>query len=153
MAAPYNYSRCRNTRAAPAPRLPAAPPSTTRSYFSAHAEHYHLTPCSGGAVIPLQPHHSQGRYACQGGVITIPDDGYYMLLWELTVDRVKPTAQLRLGINNSGSMLVSELTPGHDSGQQVTWLNRGSKVSLQVLKSEQGELQGKHAQLTIIRLG
>lgn len=153
MAAPYNYSRCRNARTAAPMRAPNAAPPAARSYFSAHAEHFSLTSCSGGTAIPLQQHHSQGSYACQDSSVVIPNNGYYMLLWELTVDRVKPTTQLRLGINNSGSVLASELVPGHDSGQQVTWLNRGDKLSLQVLRSEQGELQGKNAQLTIIHLG
>jgi len=142
---------------APAPRPLAAPPpapsTTLRSHLRAYADHFTLMPCSGGAIIPLQRHHSQGRYGCHGGVVTIPDDGYYMLLWELDINHVKSAMQLQLGINDTGSMLCDELKPGYDSGQQVTWLSRSDKLSLQVLGNEHGELHGKHAQLTIIRLG
>jgi len=124
-----------------------------RSHFNAYAEYFILTPCSSGSVIPLQQHQSQGGYTCRGGAITIPSDGYYMLLWELGIEHAKPTVYLQLGINNSGSLLASELSPGHDSGQQTTWLNRGDMLSLQVLGDEHGELHGSNAQLTIIRLG
>ncbi|MCL2195711.1 MAG: hypothetical protein FWB76_07160 [Oscillospiraceae bacterium] len=150
MAAPCLCTHCRNARAAPSPAPPAAAP---RSHFTAHAEQFAITPCSDGTALPLQRHSSQGRYACHGGAVIIPDDGYYMLLWELTIDHVTPSAQLRLGINDSGSVLTNELAPGHDSGQQVTWLNRGDRVSLQALSDELGELHGQNAQLTIIRLG
>jgi len=154
MAKPCNCPRCRAAPRMQVPPLPLPRPSAApRSHFAAYADKFVLATCGNGTVIPLRRHNSQGRYTCRHGVVTVPDDGYYMLLWELSIDRVKPIVQLQLGINDKGSMLCDALKPGHDSGQQVTWLRRGDKVSLQVSGNEQGELHGKHAQLTIIRLG
>jgi len=149
MAAPCNCPRCRSAHTAPRP--PTA--TTSRSHFAAYANEFTLTTCGAGTVIPLRKHNSQGRYACQHGMVTIPDDGYYMLLWELTVHHVKSTVHLHLGINDKSSVLASNLKPGCDSGQQVTWLRRGDKLSLQAPGNEHGELHATNTQLTIIRLG
>jgi len=154
----------RTTAAAAAPRAvpePAAPPpkkekapAFTRSFLSAFAADFKCSLSEKGTVIPLEQQHGEGGYALKCGVATVPEDGFYMLLWELGVNSAQGTADLRLGINDAGTLLSEALAPGYDSGQQVTWLCKGDQLSLQLVgEGDQPELHGNSARLTVLRMG
>ena len=137
---------------APPKRTKAPPPA--RSFLSAFAADFKRCPSEKGAVIPLEQQHGEGGYALKRGVATIPEDGFYMLLWELGVIRAEGVADLRLGINQEGTVLSEDIAPGYDSGQQVTWLCRGDELSLQLVgEGEQPEIHGNCARLTVLRMG
>jgi len=127
--------------------------TSVRSYQSAFAKIFKVRASAKGTVIPLEKQHSEGSYAFRRGTATIPADGFYMLLWEVGLTRVPGKVDLRLGLNESGSMLSEAIGPGYDSGQQVSWLSRGDKINLQLVGDGEHEIQGNTAQLTVLRMG
>jgi len=104
-------------------------------------------------MIPLCVHRAEGRFAMEGGIACVPEDGYYIILWEMGTEACAGAAALHLMINEAAVPLVHQLNPGYESGQQITWLNAGDKLSLAVDTSEHMELTCSGAQMTIIRLG
>jgi len=140
--------------AAPPPAQSARKPALGRNYLSAYAKDFRLTPTAQGTVVPLERQRGEGGCAFKHGVATIPEDGFYMLLWELGLICAQGCADLRLGINQMGTVLSHAPKPGYDSGQQVTWLNKGDQIGLQLAgEGEQPEMHGSDAQLTILRMG
>jgi len=143
--------------AAPAPP-PPPPAQPKRAWLSAYAKDFTLTIAEGEhkAPLPLEAQRAEGGMAVSEGRTTAPEDGYYMLLWELGVGGAQGGATLHLGINDCASQLTYALHPGYDSGQQVTWLSAGDKIGL-FLQSEcqdaKAEVQCTSAQFTVIRLG
>lgn len=150
--------------AAPVPAAPAPPAPTLsapaaaqlkRGYLSAYAKDFHtVAACGTKTPLPLEQQRADGGLCLRGGLAVLPEDGYYMLLWELGVAGVNGEATLQLGINDAASQLTYALCPGYDSGQQISWLSAGDKVGLFAQAGEaQAELQCGSAQLTVIRLG
>ena len=149
----------RPVQPAPVRQQPAPPPhpQIKRAYISAFAKGFSISAGAGErAVLPLEAQRSDGGMILAGGTASVPEDGYYMALWELGVTGAEGAAALHLGINEAASQLTYTLHPGYDSGQQVTWLNAGDRVSL-LLQTQEGvekaEVQCGSAQLTVIRLG
>ena len=141
-----------NRLAAQAPA--AQKPGMTQSaqvYVSAYAREFSLAPAEGGATLPLAQQRVSGGFTMRDGLVTVPADGYYMLLWELDVEEAQGSAQLHLGINGSGVQLTHCMQPGYDAAQQVTWLNEGDKLRLFIKGS--GKFKCASTMLTIIRLG
>ena len=139
----------RAARPAPAPPPPAYP---AQVYLSAYAKDFTLLPAQGeGAPLPLEQQRASGGFSLEDGVAAVPAEGYYMLLWELGVDKAQGDAQLHLGLNGGSAQLTHGLQPGYDSAQQVTWLSAGDKVRLFAKGS--GAFKCASAMLTIIRLG
>ena len=125
-----------------------------RSYLSAYARDFSLKPEPQGATVPLEQQRVEGGYSFRRGVIILPEDGYYMLMWELGATHAQGKINLRLGVNQSGTMLNEAIVPGYDSGQQVTWLNKGDQISLQLLsEAEKPEFHANQALLTVLRMG
>jgi len=144
------------TKAKPSKKVtapPPAPPAAGRSYLCAFAGEFKLQPAKNGAAVPLVRQQGEGGYGFKRGVITIPADGFYMLLWELGVEQASCHADLRLGINQTGTVLSEALAPGYDSGQQITWLCRGDQISLQFVGDGGHEVHTTQAQLTVLRMG
>jgi len=141
------------TQAKPLPSPPPAQPA--RAWLSAYAKDFTVAAESGGKEpLPLEPQRSDGGLALGPGGVTVPADGYYMLLWELGVAGASGGATLQLGINDAASQLTYALQPGYDSGQQVTWLSKGDKLALYAqADSEKAEINCSSAQFTVIRLG
>lgn len=133
-----------------APRDPSG-----RMYCAAYAKDMPLEAEAGEkAVLPLEPQRSAGGFAFSGGVAAVPQDCYYMILWELGVAEAEGSATLQLGINDAESQLTYALHEGYDSGQQITWLNAGDKLSLRIRAAEEAvKLRCSTAQFTIIRMG
>jgi len=142
----------------PAPAAPPPPAQPKRAWLSAYAKDFTLTIGEGEhkAPLPLEAQRAEGGLGLDGGRTAAPEDGYYMLLWELGVGGAQGEATLQLGINACASQLTYALHPGYDSGQQVTWLSAGDKVGL-FLQAEddesKAEVQCASAQFTVIRLG
>ena len=141
----------------PAPKAEAPPkkaPAFTRGYLSAYVAQIECAPVAAGTVIPLEKQRAEGGFALKRGVAAVPEDGFYMLLWELGVTKADGAADLRLGINDDGTVLSEALRPGFDSGQQVTWLSKGDKLSLQLIgEGEQQDIEVNSARLTVLRMG
>jgi hypothetical protein len=127
-----------------------------RAYLSAYAKDFTLQADEGEKTfLPLEAQRAEGGLELSGGRTTAPEDGYYMLLWELGVGGAQGGATLQLGVNEAASQLTYALHPGYDNGQQVTWLSAGDKAGL-CLRAEDGdkaEVQCTSAQFTVIRLG
>lgn len=142
-----------HTQAA-APQKPKAP-TFSRAYLSAYGNEFGVTPGDGWLALPLESQRMEGGFACQAGTAVIPADGYYMLLWEISITAAQAPAALRIGVNGSGTELAAPLCPGYDSGQQVTWFNQGDNVSLQASCGGENtpDIAGNSAQLTLLRLG
>jgi len=148
----------------PVPAIPAppAPPPVAaqmrRAYLSAFAKDFVVAIDVGETkrALPLEAQRSEGGMAIADGRTTAPEDGYYMLLWELGVGEAQGGATLQLGVNECASQLTYALHPGYDNGQQVTWLSKGDKVGL-LLQTEceksKAEVRCTSAQFTVIRLG
>ena len=139
----------------PAPPPPPPPAQFKRSYLSAYARDFHLN-ADGGKKhpLPLELQRGEGGMGIAGGVVTVPEDGYYLAMWELGVAGAQGGPTLQLGINDAVSQLTYALHPGYDSGQQVTWLNKGDKVGLFLQAGEdRAEADCGSAQFTVIRLG
>ena len=125
-----------------------------RSYLSAFVADIICKPSEEGAVIPLQQQRTEGGYTLKRGAVAVPEDGFYMLLWEIGLIHAQGGADLRLGINQTGTVLSQALQPGYDSGQQVTWLCQGDQLSLQLVGAgDQSEIHGNCARLTVLRMG
>jgi len=147
--------------AAPVPAAPAPPPQIAvqpkRAWLSAYAKDFTLAMDEGECrrALPLEPQRAEGGMGISDGRTTAPEDGYYMLLWELGVGGADGGATLQLGINDAASQLTYALHPGYDNGQQVTWLSRGDRVGLflQAGEGEKAEVRCTSAQFTVIRLG
>jgi len=140
--------------APPPPPPPPAPAGRERSWLSAYAKDFRVAAeGTEKAPLPLERQRADGL-ALDDGVVTVPEDGYYMVLWELGVAGANGEATLQLGINDAASQLTYALHPGYDSGQQVTWLSKGDKVGL-FARAEGGkaEVNCSSAQFTVIRLG
>jgi len=144
------------------PEAPPIPPASQsvkasafgRCYLSGYVKDFKMAPTPQGTPIPLEPQRAEGGFALKHGVLSIPADGYYMLLWEIGITRAQEGHSLRLGINQAGTALNHALKPGYDSGQQVTWLGEGDQLSLQIIgAAEQEEIHGSSAQLTALRMG
>jgi len=140
------------------PTPPPAPPPALfkRAWLSAYAKDFHVTAESGRKeALPLEAQRAEGGMALRGGCTAVPEDGYYMILWELGVAGAHGEATLQLGINEAASQLTYALHPGYDSGQQVTWLNAGDKLGLfaQAGDDDKAEIDCGSALLTVIRLG
>ena len=152
------------TEPVPAPAPPAPPPpppvplQPTRAWLSAYAKDFTVAIDVGEhkAPLPLEPQRAEGGMAVTEGRTAAPEDGYYMLLWELGVGSAQGGATLQLGVNECASQLTYALHPGYDNGQQVTWLSKDDKVGL-FLQNEceknKAEVQCTSAQFTVIRLG
>ena len=140
--------------AAPIQAAQEKPPAFGRCYLSAYAKDFTVTPSVQGTALPLEMQRTEGSYELRQGIVSIPADGYYMLLWETGITAAEGCAGLRIGINDAGMPINTGLRPGYDSGQQVTWLAEGDKLSIQVT-GEAGlpEVQGSSAQLTVLRMG
>jgi len=137
-------------------RAPAAPqlasPHPEKVYIFAYAKDFTLSPAEGeGAALPLEQQRVSGGFSLREGILTVPADGYYMLLWELGVEEAQGSVQLCLGLNGSSAQLTHGLQPGYDSAQQVTWLGAGDKVRLFAKGS--GKIVCTRAMLTILQLG
>jgi hypothetical protein len=135
--------------------VPALP---KRAWLSAYAKDFTVTVNEGElkAPLPLEPQRAEGGMGISDGRTAAPEDGYYMLLWELGVGGAQGGATLQLGINDAASQLTYALHPGYDNGQQVTWLNKGDRVGLFLQaedKDGKAEAQCTSAQLTVIGLG
>ncbi|MCL2495474.1 MAG: hypothetical protein FWE98_07465 [Oscillospiraceae bacterium] len=143
--------------AVPAEQVPAFPAALKRAHFSAYAENFTLAVEEGAKLfLPVEARRAEGGLGVAEGVVTAPEDGYYMLLWELGVGGAQGAATLQLGINEAASQLTYALHPGYDSGQQVTWLSAGDKVGLFIQAEDdeaKAEVQCTSAQFTVIRLG
>jgi len=140
-------------RPAPPPPPPAQP---KRAWLSAYAKDFTVTAESGKrAALPLETQRADGGMALGSGGVTVPEDGYYMVLWELGVSGANGgEAALQLGINEAASQLTYALHPGYDSGQQVTWLSKGDTLGLFAhTADEKAEVNCGSAQFTVIRLG
>jgi len=150
---------------APAPAPPPPPQSAPppqpaqleRGYLSAYAKDFHAA-VEGGKMepLPLEEQRAGGGMRLDGGVVAAPEDGYYMVLWELGVADAQGEATLQMGVNDAASQLTYALHPGYDSGQQVTWLSRGDRAGLFLKTEDDGEkaeVQCTSAQFTVIRLG
>lgn len=143
---------------APTPPPPPAPAQIKRAYLSAYAKDFTVTVDEGAhkAPLPLEAQRAEGGMAIAEGRMAAPEDGYYMLLWELGVGSADGEATLQLGVNECASQLTYALHPGYDNGQQVTWLSKGDKVGL-FLQTEceesKAEVQCTSGQFTVIRLG
>ena len=134
-----------------------APTHHMQAYASVHLSAYVkdciIAAAEGGAVVPLCMHRAEGKFVMKDGVARVPEDGYYMILWEAGTAACEGAAALHLRINEADVPVIHQLTPGYESGQQITWLNAGDQLSLVVDASEHAELTCSGAQLTIIRLG
>ena len=142
-------------RPAPPPPPPAQP---KRAWLSAYAKDFTVAIDEGGqkAPLPVEAQRAEGGMVIADGITTAPEDGYYMLLWELGVGGAQGEATLQLGINEAASQLTYALHPGYDSGQQVTWLSAGDRVGLFIQSEDaeaRAEAQCTSAQFTVIRLG
>jgi len=141
----------------PAPP-PPAPSQLKRAYLSAYAKDFTVAidEKETKRPLPLEAQRTEGGFGLAEGRTAAPEDGYYMLMWELGVGDARGGATLQLGINDCASQLTYALHPGYDSGQQVTWLSQGDKIGL-FLQAEceqsKAEVQCTSAQFTVIRLG
>jgi|GEM_PF-1378152 len=136
----------------PPPRTKAA--TLARGHLAAYAAQLECKPTAEGAIIPLEKQRAEGGFTLKRGEAVVPGDGFYMLLWELGVTKANGTANLRLGINDDGTVLSEALRHGFDSGQQVTWLSKGDKLSLQIVgEGEQPDIEVNSARLTVLRMG
>ena len=145
--------------APPIPSPPPPPPAQLkRAYLSTYAKDFTLTVDEGEhkAPLPLEAQRAEGGMAIADGRTAAPEDGYYMLLWELGVGSADGEATLQLGVNECASQLTYALHPGYDSGQQVTWLSKGDRVGLFLQAEDENskaEAQCTSGQFTVIRLG
>ena len=155
-------SRPQPATPAAAPAASAAPPPTPqpaqsmRAWLSAYAKDFTLPAQEGErSILPLEAQRAEGGMTISDGRTTAPEDGYYMVLWELGVGGAQGGTTLQLGVNEAASQLTYALHPGYDNGQQVTWLSAGDKVGLflQAEDGEKAEVQCTSAQFTVIRLG
>lgn len=123
-----------------------------RAHLCAYACDYVL---EHGAAVPLEEQRAEGRLAMREGAAHLPEDGYYMILWEMGVTQCEGQAALHLKINDAAVPLVHRLAPGYESGQQVTWLNAGDKLRLcaDAAAEMPARITCGSTQLTIIRLG
>jgi len=140
----------------PPPPPPPPPAQPKRAYLSAWAKEFTVTAESGKrAPLPLETQRAQGGMALGHAGVTVQEDGYYMLLWELGVAGTNGgEATLQLGINDAASQLTYALHPGYDSGQQITWLSAGDTLGLFAQTAdEKAEVNCGSAQFTVIRLG
>ena len=140
----------------PSPASPPPPPTQiTRVHLSAYAKDFTVAAESGRqSPLPLETQRSDGGMSLEGGAVAIPEDGYYMALWELGVAGANGEATLQLGINGAASQLTYALHPGYDSGQQVTWLGAGDTLGLFLqAEDDKAEVNCSNAQFTVIRLG
>ena len=137
------------------PSAPVPPVQTGRAHLSAYAKDFHVAAEEGKKQpLPLEAQRSEGGMGIDGGITTLPEDGYHMVLWEMGVAGAQGEATLQLGINDAASQLTYALHPGYDSGQQVTWLNKGDKLGLFVQAGDgKAEIDCGSAQFTVIRLG
>jgi len=124
-----------------------------RAHLSAYARDYALEIQEGPAAIPLEAQRMEGRFAMADSVAVVPDNGYYMVLWEIGVTEACGRAALHLKINEGAVPLVHCIAPGYESGQQVTWLSAGDKLHLGIEAAEPARITCGGTQLTIIRLG
>jgi len=145
--------------AMPAENQPAAAPAgrascPRRAHLCAYASDYVL---ENSAVVPLEERRAEGKLAIQEGAAYLPEEGYYMILWEMGVTQAEGQAALHLQINDGAVPLVYQLAPGYESGQQITWLNAGDKLRLctdaPTAAEEPARITCGSTQLTIIRLG
>jgi hypothetical protein len=125
-----------------------------RAHLCAYASDYVL---EHGAAVPLEEQRADGRLAMLEGVAHLPEDGYYMILWEIGVAQAEGPAALHLKINDAAVPLVHRLAPGYESGQQVTWLSAGDKLCLcaeaPAAAGEPARVTCGNTELTIVRLG
>ena len=145
-------------RPAAAPPVPPPPAQLNRAYLSAYAKDFTMAVDEGEhkAPLPLEAQRAEGGMAVADGRTTAPEDGYYMLLWELGVGSADGEATLQLGVNEAASQLTYALHPGYDNGQQVTWLSKGDKVGLFLQTEDENsraEVRCTSGQFTVIRLG
>jgi len=146
------------TQAAVPPAPPPALSQLKRAYLSAYAKDFTVAIDEGETkrALPLEAQRTEGGFGLAESRTAAPEDGYYMLMWELGVGDARGGATLQLGINDCASQLTYALHPGYDAGQQVTWLSQGDKVGL-FLQNEceqsKAEVQCTSAQFTVIRLG
>ncbi len=141
--------------AAPRVQQTVIPTILRRAYISAYAKDFTLIANRGEKlVLPLDEQRTEGGMSISGGTVDVRDDGYYMVLWELGVQGVLGEAALYMGVNGAASQLTYALRPDYDSGQQITWLSAGDKLSL-LLQTEEdnARIHCGSAQLTVIRLG
>ena len=127
-----------------------------RAYLSAYAKDFTIAVDEGEhkAPLPLEEQRAEGGMGVSDGRTAVPEDGYYMLLWELGVGSADGEATLQLGVNGAASQLTYPLRQGYDNGQQVTWLNKGDRAGLLIQAGEeQAEVRCGSAQFTVIRLG
>ena len=140
-----------------APAKPKAPPEPvqprTGVHLSAYVKDCTVAASEAHAVIPLCVHRAEGRFSMAESVACVPQDGYYIILWEMGTAACEGMAALHLIINEAAVPLLHQLNPGYESGQQITWLNAGDKLSLAVDAAECAEVTCSGTQLTIIRLG
>ncbi|MCL2298523.1 MAG: hypothetical protein FWC27_00040, partial [Firmicutes bacterium] len=137
------------------PAPPPPPVRTGRVWLSAYAKDF-TAAAQGGTkeALPLETQRTEGGMALGPQGAQVPEDGYYMVLWELGVDGARGEATLQLGVNEAMSQLTYPLRQGYDNGQQVTWLNKGDKLGLFFQAGEdQAEVRCGSAQFTVIRLG
>ena len=156
---PQKFPTAGQTHATHAAKPKAAPlqttqiPARTGVHLSAYVKDCTVAAQEGHAVIPLCMHRAEGRFAMEEGAARVPEDGYYMILWEMGTAACGGAAALHLIINEAAVPLMHQLNPGYESGQQITWLNAGDKLSLAVDASECAEVTCSGTQLTIIRMG
>ncbi|MCL1951932.1 MAG: hypothetical protein FWF60_03810 [Oscillospiraceae bacterium] len=138
-----------------APTTPPPAPQMGRSHLSAYAADFTVTAEHGRKEpLPLAAQRAEGGMALADGGVAVPEDGYYMVLWELGVAGADGEAALHLGVNDAASQLTYALRPGYDNGQQVTWLGKGDRLGLFLqAEDERAEIHCGSAQFTVIRLG
>ena len=152
---PPQFPAVQTQTAAAKPKAASAPHMHSRAgvHLSAYVKDCAVAANEGNAVIPLCAHRAEGRFAMENGVACLPEDGYYMILWEMGTAACAGAAALHLIINEVAVPLMHQLSPGYESGQQITWLNAGDKLSLAIDTAESAELTCSGTQLTVIRLG
>jgi len=139
--------------AAAKPKEAPAAQVRTGVHLSAYVKDCTVAANAGHAAIPLCVHRAEGRFAMEEGVAHVPEDGYYIILWEMGTAACGGAAALHLIINESAVPVMHQLSPGYESGQQITWLNAGDQLSLAVDAAECAEVVCSGTQLTVIRLG
>jgi hypothetical protein len=151
--APQPAARPAQTPAAPAVAPPTPEVTYTRAHLSAYAKEFRAEAKEGRALLPLELQRAEGKFTTSGNIAKVPEDGYYILLWECSVAESEGGAALQLGINGNDVTLSHQLNPGYESGQQITWLNAGDQIGLWLTGPEQAAASFASAALTTIRLG
>jgi len=138
---------------AAAPETPVRAGVSRRAHLCAYAQDYAMEIPEGWAAIPLEAQRAEGGCAMENCAAAVPEDGYYMILWEMGVAEACGQAALHLKINEGAVPLVHQLAPGYESGQQVTWLSAGDMLHLGIDAMEPARIHCGSTQLAIIRLG